>query len=99
MTEQPVSLTGQLDDITTFMGPLNPAEYEQRRRIRHFRNAASFKVTQTESSTARTLCWMTTEAATAWIYAPADLDALESVARFLRRLLILADQAEEIGAP
>ena len=87
------------DDITTFMGTLDPAEYEQRRRIRTFRNAASYKVTQTGSTTARTLCWMATEEATAWIYAPADLAALESVSRFLRRLLILADHAEEIGAP
>lgn len=99
MTEQPINLAGQPDDITTFMGPLDPPEYELRRRIRHFRNAASYKVTQTESASARTLCWIATEAATAWIYAPADLDMLESVAKFLRRLLILADHAEEIGAP
>ena len=96
MTDQSSGITGQLDDIITFMGPLDPEEYEQRRRIRTCRNAASFKATQTECSDARALCWMVTETATAWIYAPADVEALTEVAKYLRRLLIVADQAESL---
>ena len=37
-----------LDDIVTFLGPIPPDEYEQRRKIRSCRNAASYKVTVTE---------------------------------------------------
>lgn len=88
-----------VDDLTVFLGQIPPEEYEQRRRIRTCRNAASYKATQTESATARSLCWMVTEYATAWIYAPAEADVLAEITRYLRRLLIVADQAEEIGAP
>jgi hypothetical protein len=84
------------DDITTFMGTIPADEYEQRRRIRTARNAASYKVTQTECADARALCWMVTECATAWIYAPADVAMLTEVAQYLRRLLIVADHAEKL---
>jgi hypothetical protein len=100
MTDQPRNLqlaqSAHADDITTFMGTIPADEYEQRRRIRTARNAASYKVTQTESADARALCWMVTECATAWIYAPADVEMLTEVAQYLRRLLIVADQAEAL---
>jgi hypothetical protein len=85
-----------LDDITVFLGPLSPEEYELRRRIRACRNAASFAVTKTDCPNALTLLWMVCEVATRWVYAPAGLDTLTDVATFLRRLLILAHHAEEL---
>ncbi len=87
-----------LDDITVFLGTLSPEEYEQRRKIRACRNAASFMATQTPSDTARALCWMICDTATAWIYSPAPLPRLENVAQFLRRLLIVANQAQDLEA-
>jgi len=91
MTEQPMSMIAAgpepLDDITTFLGTIPADEYEQRRRIRTLRNAASYKVTQAQSADARTFCWMATEIATAWIYAPADVG-----------LLVMADQIESLEA-
>jgi len=100
MTDQPreIAAAAAVDDITVFMGALPADEYEQRRRIRVCRNAACFKVTQTESPQARTLCWLATETASAWIYQPASVAELTEVAQFLKRLLIVADQAELIGS-
>lgn len=86
-------MNAPLDDITTFLGTIPEDEYEQRRRIRSARNCAAFKVRQTDSRDARTFCWIVTEVATAWIYAPATVAALTEVASYLRRLLIVADQA------
>ena len=98
MTDQPreITVSNAVDDITVFLGTLPADEYEARRKIRTCRNAASFKVTQTESANARSLCWMVTETATAWIYSPASTDELTEVAKFLKRLLIVADQAEAL---
>lgn len=91
-------MSAPVDDITTFLGTLSAEEYEQRRRIRTCRNAASFKVTQTASADARALCWMVTETATAWIYAQGSVEELTEIATYLRRLLTVADQAEKIGS-
>lgn len=87
-----------LDDILTFLGPIPPEEYELRRRIRSCRNAATYKVTITSSADARTLLWMVTDTATKWIYAHASIEELTEITTFLRRLLILADQAEQLEA-
>ncbi len=86
------------DDITTFLGAIPPEEYEQRRRIRTCRNAASFKVTQTESPDVRTLCWMVTRVATDWIYTPASVGTLAEIVRLCWRLLTVADQFDVIEA-
>lgn len=86
----------ELDDIMTFCGAMSAEEYELRSRIRACRNAASYKVTQTESDNARQILWIAAETATAAIYAPADLKRLGDVATFLRRLLTVACQAEEL---
>jgi hypothetical protein len=91
-------MNAPLDDITTFMGTIPPDEYEQRRRIRTCRNAASFKVRQHECPDARTLCWMAAERATEWIYAPADVGTLTEIVRLCKRLLTVADQLEIIRA-
>ena len=91
-------MNAPLDDITAFMGTLPPEEYELRRRIRVARNAASFKLRRTDSDNARALCWQVAETATAWLYAPADLEALTEVAKLLRRLLTVADQFEIVEA-
>lgn len=87
-----------LDDIRTFMGRIPPDEYELRCKIRTCRNAAAFKVTKTESRDARTFCWIVTETATQWIYSQASTDELTEIVSYLRRLLILADQAEKVEA-
>lgn len=87
-----------LDDITTFMGPLPPEEYELRRKIRVCRNCATHKATLTASADARTLLWMVATTATRWIYSPASVEELTEITTFLRRLLILADQAEKVEA-
>lgn len=89
----------EIDDISTFMGPIPPQEYELRSKIRSARNMASYMVTQTESGDARQLCWMVCDWASAWIYMPASTVDLESVAQFLRRLLICANQAANLEAP
>lgn len=84
------------DDITVFLGDIPADEYEQRRRIRSARNCASFKTTQTESEPARQLAWLACDFASVWIYRPASIDELTEVAKLLRRLLTVADQAEQI---
>jgi hypothetical protein len=86
------------DDIVTFLGAIPAEEHEQRRRIRVCRNAASYKATTTENPHVLSLCWIATETATAWIYAPANVAELTEVASYLRRLLILADQAQVVEA-
>lgn len=88
-----------LDDIRVFLGAIPPEEYEVRRKIRAYRNAASFMVTDTESNSTRALCWMVCETATVWVYSSAALDQLENVAKYLRRLLIVANQAQDLEAP
>lgn len=101
MTDQPLSIVASaapLDDITTFLGNIPADEYEQRRRIRTCRNAASFKATQAKSADARTFCWMVTEIAFEWIYAPADVEAMKDIVQYLRRLLFMADQIESLEA-
>lgn len=88
----------QIDDITAFMGPLSAEEYELRRRIKVYRNAASYKPTVTGNRDARTFCWIICDTASAWLYSQASPEELRQVASYLRRLLILADQAEEVEA-
>lgn len=86
-----------LDEIRMFMGGnIGPEEYEQRRRIRACRDAAAYQATQTDSPPALTLLWMVTDYATAYVYKGEPLEKLTEVAQFLRRLLIVADQAEAV---
>jgi aryl-alcohol dehydrogenase-like predicted oxidoreductase len=89
-------MNAPLDDIRAFMGAIPPAEYEARRRIRTCRNAGNLKATRTASPSARTLAWLVTETATAWLYAPATVDQLNDVSAYLVALLKAADQAEEL---
>ena len=91
----PTSATS-LDDITVFLGPLPPEEYELRRCIRACRNAASFNATKTDCADALTLYWMVCDEATRRIYTPASLDILSRVATQLRRLMTLAVEAEKL---
>lgn len=87
-----------LDDIVTFLGPIPPEEYELRRKIRTCRNCATYKVTITASADARTLLWIVTDTATKWIYSSASIEELEEITTYLRRLLVLANQAEQVEA-
>lgn len=86
----------KLDDITVFLGPVAAAEHEQRRRIRTCRNAAAFKLVQTQSQHARDLCNMVTEVATYWIYRPAPVETLEKAVTYMRHLLKCSDEVEDL---
>ncbi len=88
----------QLDDIRVFLGTIPDDEYEARRRIRVCLNAAAYKLSQTDSQHARALCSMVTEAAIFWRYRPAAIEALDHAVAYMRNLLTLADQAEEMRA-
>ena len=85
-----------LDDISTFLGPIPSAEYEQRRRIRVGLNAAAFKLANTDSQHARDLCNLVNETGVYWRYRAAPLDTLNKSVIYMRGLLALADQAEEM---
>jgi hypothetical protein len=87
-----------LDDIRIYLGSIPDDEYAARSALRTARNASSWRVTSAESPHARQLLWMCSEAATQWVYAPADVDWLASVAKYCRSLLAMANQAENLGA-
>jgi len=87
----------KMDDITVFLGSIDPAEHDLRRRIRTCRNAASYKLVHTSSPHARALCNLVTEAATYWIYRPAPLDTLDKAAAYMMSLIKSADQVEELA--
>lgn len=86
------------DDITAFLGTIPPDEYEQRRRLRTARNAATFKASETSSGDVRALCWIVTERASEWIYAPADTAALSDVVKLCKLMLKAADNIETLEA-
>ena len=86
------------DDITAFMGALAPDEYEQRRRLRTLRNAATFKAAQTASADVRALCWIVNERVAEWIYTPAEVAVLAQINSLCRRLMMVADQIESLEA-
>jgi hypothetical protein len=100
MTDQPRSTTfataTQLDDITTFLGNIPADEYAARAVIRKGRDWATYKVRKAESADARTLLWIMAETATREIYAPASVEWLGKVAKFLSRCAVLAEQTEEL---
>ncbi len=89
-------ITAPVDDILIFMGPLPEAEYKARQRIRTCRNAAAYKLVQTDSQHARDLCNLVTETATYWIYRPAPVDTLEKAVTYMFGLLKLTDAVEEL---
>lgn len=84
------------DDILTFLPGIGNEEYELRARLRSYRNAASAMVANTDCPAARNLAWMATEYITTLIYAPANTDELAEVAKFARRVMLVAMQAEEL---
>jgi hypothetical protein len=87
-----------LDDIRVFLGAISDEEYAVRSKLRTARNASSWRVSSAESAHARTLLWMCSSTASAWIYAPADVEWLAEVAEYCRSLLALAEKAENLGA-
>lgn len=87
-----------LDDIRVYLGSIPDDEYAARAKLRTARNAASWRVNSVESGHARTLLWMCSSAAAAWVYAPADVEWLTSVADYCLGLLAMADHAEILGA-
>lgn len=97
MTHMAKILVPAVDDITTFMGNIPEPEYELRRRIRTCRNAACYKLVNTDSPHARALCNLVTEVATYWIYRPAPLGTLEKATAYMIGLINSADQVEELA--
>lgn len=97
MTNMAKIVIPAVDDITTFMGNIPEPEYNLRRRIRACRNAACYKLVNTESPHARALCNLVTEVATYWIYRPAPLETLEKAATYMMSLIKSADQVEELA--
>lgn len=100
MTDQPrasaFTSATPLDDITTFLGNIPPAEYAARDHIRKGRNWASYKVRLAKSRDARQFLWIALETASRWIYEPTDLETLAQVGKFLSRCAVMAEQAEEL---
>jgi hypothetical protein len=90
--------SASLDDIRVYLGAIPDDEYAARAKLRTARNAASWRVSRVDSAHARTLLWMCSSAAAQWIYAPADVEWLDNIADYCRRLLAMADQAEILGA-
>jgi hypothetical protein len=91
-----IAQSSGVDEIYTFLGPISPEEYEQRRRIRVCLNAAAYKLSQTKSQHARDLCGLVTETALHWRYRAAPVEVLEYAVGYMRNLLTVADQAEEM---
>ncbi|MCZ8369465.1 MAG: hypothetical protein O9293_05770 [Porphyrobacter sp.] len=86
-----------LDSIRTFLGHGIPAEeYERRRKLESYRNAASALVARTDCDTARYLAWEVIEWATPNLYAPAPLAWLDQLNQLASRLLKTALQAEQM---
>ena len=96
----PVHPPAPLDDIRTFVGSNIPAdEYASRAKLRTFRNAASAMVASTESADARCLAWMVIEKVSPLIYLRGlSCAELDEAARFAKRLLLTAMQAEILAA-
>ena len=84
------------DEIYTFLGQIDPAEYERRDKLRKFRNAASAMVASTQCDTARMLAWQVIEWATPNLFSPAPIEWLDELNRLSKRLMLTAMQAEQM---
>jgi signal recognition particle GTPase len=99
MTDQPRSrafAAAQIDDITTFLGPIPADEHAARSHIKRGRDFATFKVRTAESADARQFLWILIETAGRWLFEPASVETLQQVGKFLSRCAVLAEQAEEL---
>lgn len=88
--------TVPMDDITIFLGPIPPDEYERRAKLRSYRNTASAMVAATHSDTARALAWQVIDWASPNLFSPAPLEWLDRVNLLASRLLKTAITAEEL---
>jgi len=96
----PAEITRPDCPILLLMPGLSPDEYQQRRRIQSVRNIMTAKIPEMQPGHALQLAWIAIETATQWLFAPADLETITNVAEQCRRLLIVADTAEELeGKP
>lgn len=85
------------DEIGTFMGSIPPDEYEQRAKLRSYRNAATQMLGSARTDHGRQLAWTAIEWASPNLYHPAPVDWLDKVNRLCRRLLLTAMQAEDMA--
>jgi len=93
----PAHISAATDDpILVLMPGLSADEYQQRRRIQSVRNIMTAKIPEMQPGHALQLAWIAVETATEWLFAPADLETITTVAEQCRRLLIVSDTAEEL---
>ena len=85
-----------LDDIALLVGEMPATEREQREKLRGYRNAAQAMIAKTECPTARQLAWLASDYAGAVVYSAMPEDGLAEIAKFTRRLMVTAMQAEAI---
>jgi len=90
---QPIVPAAEIDEFRNLMGDLSAEELAKRLKLRAHRNVATMMLADTQSATARQLCWMVVDRVTPNLYAPAPLDWLDELILFTRRLLIVANQA------
>lgn len=89
---QPIVAVTVDDEFRILMGDLSDDELARRVKLRARRNVATKMLADTQSATARQLCWFVVEYVTPSLYSPASLEWLDELILFTRRLLIIANQ-------
>jgi len=84
------------DPIVSLMPGISPAEYRLRKQIRSVFNIMAVKIHELPLGHAMELAWIAIETATRWLFAPADVEKLTTVAEQCRRLMIVADAAADL---
>lgn len=90
---RPIVPATEIDEFLILMGDLPAEELAKRVKLRARRNVAAMMLADTQSATARQLCWIVVEYVTPNLYSPASLEWLDELILFTRRLLIIANQA------
>ena len=90
-------MTEPFDPVAELAPPSTPAEMELRRLLHGTANAASAMIARTESPEARQLAWMAVEWASAAKFERLAEAGLAEIAKFTKRLMIVAVQAEAIN--
>jgi hypothetical protein len=86
----------QMDEIRALLGNIPDEEFEQRNRLRMCRTIATHRVVHAQTDMARQLLWIVVDTVTANLYASRPVELLTEMAQFCRRLLLCANQADEI---
>jgi hypothetical protein len=92
-----VRVNAYTDEITMLLGHQAPEEHEPRKHMRTARTVASHRVQTYQSGAARAMLWLVCDIATANIFASHPVEVLTDLAKLCRRLLLVAEQAEQIA--